>query len=635
MANLALIRGAANVAPKFTDIRGAVEPGIQTFKNIMSLRQEEADKLELEKKRQETLKANDYRSLGALQTDGIPKEWEGFFNEQALRIKTENKDLVNQRGQIDQFDYMDKLNNQQSAIAKLQNSVEAIKQYSAQYADLIENDDLTDSLTAEELKAINDIVELKGKPVYKNNEVYFVTEDGKEYAMSDLPKLKMKEAPIHLNITKGLESLIENGAQKGMFRNSKYLQDKVDTYLNNTKMTGDQAKSLAADFLGLMGKDGNFADVFKALTGGKLTDIDNDGDIDQNDYIKSISNIKSDDDFIKRVKSEYKEIALMGSDNLKDEYDRINKAKPIKPESLNKWEFDELTRRRELTATAAYLKPIKNFLSSKPISGTQAKLLIDYANTNVPGIEIYQNTQTDDDGKLLNPNAYVIEVNGKQKPFIIGQTSGSAIDKFIKDLYGCSATERLSMFDEEVDSNSDTSTTKETPQEEISNAGLNQPEMIKEPDMIKEGEYPEEYANLSEEPISAAEKRKIRDQRIIKRISKDYQGVFSERNIAEVEYDLYGRNKENEERQKNFINENKNISILENLKKEFEKASDNRLSEKTRNSFSIKEKKLIEEFIGKPIARITEKEFIQYKYNLSGGDLANLKEDKYSQYKEG
>jgi len=59
MANLALIRGAANVAPKFTDIRGAVEPGIQTFKNIMSLRQEEADKLELEKKRQETLKAND------------------------------------------------------------------------------------------------------------------------------------------------------------------------------------------------------------------------------------------------------------------------------------------------------------------------------------------------------------------------------------------------------------------------------------------------------------------------------------------------------------------------------------------------------------------------------------------------
>jgi len=327
MANLALIRGAAMAAPKFTDIRGAVEPGIQTFKNIMSLRQKEADKLELEKKRQEALKANDYRSLGALQTDGVPKEWEGFFNEQALRIKTENRDLVNQKGQIDQFDYMDQLNNQQSAIAKLQNSVETIKQYSAQYADLIENEDLSDSLTAEELKAINDIVELKGTPVYKNNEVYFITEDGKEYAMSDLPKLKTKEAPLHLEITKGLEGLIENGAKSGMFRNSEYLQGKIDGYLNNTKITGEQAKSLAADFLGLMGKDGNFADVFNALTGGQLTDIDNDGDIDEDDYVKSISSIKSDDDFIKRVKSEYKEIALMGSDNLKGEYDRINKIK--------------------------------------------------------------------------------------------------------------------------------------------------------------------------------------------------------------------------------------------------------------------------------------------------------------------
>ena len=40
MANIALIRGAGIAAPKFTDIRGAVEPGIRTLKNIMSLRQQ-------------------------------------------------------------------------------------------------------------------------------------------------------------------------------------------------------------------------------------------------------------------------------------------------------------------------------------------------------------------------------------------------------------------------------------------------------------------------------------------------------------------------------------------------------------------------------------------------------------------
>ena len=162
---LAQILGAAQAGPGFTDIRGAVEPGIRTFKNIMSLRQQEADKLEAEKKRQENLKANDYRSLGALQTEGVPDGWQDFVNQQALQIKSENKNLVNLRGEIDQFDYMDNLATQQKKIAKLQNSVNSLKEYSANYVDLLENDDLSDSLTADELKTINDIVELKGNPI--------------------------------------------------------------------------------------------------------------------------------------------------------------------------------------------------------------------------------------------------------------------------------------------------------------------------------------------------------------------------------------------------------------------------------------------------------------------------------------
>ena len=327
MANIALIRGAGIAAPKFTDIRGAVEPGIRTLKNIMSLRQQEADKLETEKKRQDNLKANDYRSLGALQTEGVPDAWQGFVNRQALEVKNENRNLVNLRGEIDQFDYMDNLADQQKKLAKLQNSVNSLKEYSASYVDLLENEDLSDSLTAEELKTINDIVELKGNPIYKDGEVYFVTEAGKEIPMSDLPKLKAKESPLHLEISKGIEGLAENAAKSGMFRDSEYYQNKVKKYLDGIKMTGDQAKSLASDFLGMAGRDGNFADVFNALTGGELVDADGDGDIDEDDYIKSIANIKSDDDFIRRVKEEYKEIALITSDNLKPEYDRINKPK--------------------------------------------------------------------------------------------------------------------------------------------------------------------------------------------------------------------------------------------------------------------------------------------------------------------
>lgn len=449
MANLALIRGAAIAAPKFTDLRAAVQPGINTFKNVMSLRQKEADKLEAEKKRQENLKANDYKSLGALQTDGVPESWKRFYDEMAVKVKKQNKETVNKKGEIDQFQYIDDLRKQQQVISNLQNSIGAIQQYSADYAEILEEEDLSDALTAKELKNINDIVELKGEAVYKDNQVYFITEDGDEFAISDLPKLKKKEKPLHVEISKGLEGLIAGGSKQGMFRDSKYLEEKVDTYLNNTKITGEQAKSLAIDFLGMGGKDGNFADIFKKLTEGELEDIDGDGDIDKDDYIKSFANIKSDEDFVRRVKNEYKTIAFNGSDNLKTEYDRVNKIKAEQAKGkgdLTKYQFDELMRQKELQTTSVFLKPVSKFLSSQPISKGQAKSLIEYANNTIPGIEIYQNSQTDDDGNLLNPNAYVIEVNGKQKPFIIGETPGIAVDKFIKDLFGYTASDRLSMF---------------------------------------------------------------------------------------------------------------------------------------------------------------------------------------------
>jgi len=637
MANIALIRGAGISADRYVSISDAVDRGVRTFETAQQKREAEAEKLRLEKEREELIKAKDYKSLGALQTDGVPDAWKSWYNQEALNIKEENRQLVNQKGSMNQFDYMDSLSAQQGKIGQMQNSIAAIKEYSQAYKEISEGGDFSNSLTADEMGLIQDVVQLNGTPVFRNGQMYFKSNTtGQEVSFDDLPELTTKDYETHNKIEKDIISITENAAKNGMFIGGKdgngdsaYLQSKIDDYFRNLELQPKQAMSLAMDFLKMGGPYGELAPTFRTLTGEKLIDIDGDGDIDKDDYIQSFKNISLPKDFVDRVKEQYKNIAINTSKNLKPEYDRINKPKPAKPESLNKWEFDELIRQKELRTTAAYLKPISKFLSSKPISETEAKLLIDYANNKIPGIEIYQNTQTDDDGALLNPNAYVIEVNGKQKPFIIGQTSGSAIDKFIKDLYGYSATDRLTMFGAEVDADSNTSTTKETPQEKISNAGLKQPEMI------KEGEYPEEYSNLSEEPIPAAEKRKIGDQRIIKRINKDYQGVFSERNIAEVEYDLYGRDKENEERQKNFINENKNILILENLKKEFETASDNRLSEKTRNSFSIKERKLIEEFIGKPIARITEKEFIQYKYNLAGGDLANLEEDKYSQYKEG
>jgi len=556
-----------------------------------------------QEQRRKELQAQAIAQLPQLDESKVPMQMREWAIGQALEARNVALNAIRNKD-IDPVERQMAISNAQQSISKIAAKTNDFKQWIAQFADT-QPDDLSKLNSPELMERVNDIY--SGK--FKVSGDQFVFEDGtvKDFDSLITTRHISRRSDAYTSQLQALGSEYEKYGLQGW--DEKAFESKIDNELNSTKYTDADLASIAVDELGLP------ASEIKAIQ----------DDFEDNGILDSVNK----EALIAKIKDQYKTAARSAYDNARRLYEEKTKPKPTKPESLDKWEFDELMRKRDLRATAAYLKPISKFLSSKPISETEAKSLIDYANTNIPGIEIYQNTQTNDDGELLNPNAYVIEVNGKQKPFIIGETSGSAIDKFIKDLYGYSTTDRLTMFGAEVDADSNTSTKKETPQEKISNAGLKQPEMI------KEGEYPEEYSNLSEEPISAAEKRKIGDQRIVKRINKDYQGVFSKRNIAEVEYDLYGRDKENEERQKNFINENKNISILENLKKEFETASDNRLSEKTRNSFSIKERKLIEEFIGKPIARITEKEFIQYKYNFAGGDLANLEEDKYSQYKEG
>ena len=462
MANIALIRGAGISADRYVSISDAVDRGVRAFETAQQKREAEAEKLRLEKQREELIKAKDYKSLGALQTDGVPEAWKGWYAQQAIDIKQQNRDLVNKKGSMSQFDYMDSLSDQQGAVSKMQNSINVIKEYSQAYKDISEGGDFSNSLTADEMGLIQDIVQLNGEPMFKDGKMYFKSNTtGQEVAFDDLPELTTKDYETHNKIEKDIIKIAEGGASKGMFvgegtDNSQYLQSKIDDYFRNLELQPNQAMALATDFLKMGGPYGELAPTFKKLTGKPLTDVDGDGNIDEDDYIQSFKDIRLPEDFVNRVKEQYKVIATNTSKNLKTEYDRVNEAK-LKAEQakggkdLTKYQFDELMRQRELKATSAFLKPIKKFLGPNAINESQAKSFIDYANTNLPGLEIYQNTQTDDDGELLNPNAYVIEVDGKQKPFIIGETTGATIDKFIKDLYGYSTTDRLTMFGEETE----------------------------------------------------------------------------------------------------------------------------------------------------------------------------------------
>ena len=465
MANLALIRGAGISADRYVSVSNAVDRGVQAFESAQQKREAEAEKLRLEKEREELIKAKDYKSLGALQTDGVPEAWRGWYTQQALSVKDENRQLVGKKGSMNQFDYMDSLSNQNKKIAQMQGSINAIKEYSQAYKDISDGGDFSDSLTADEKGLIQDIVQLNGEPVFKDGQMYFKSNTtGQEVSFDDLPELTTKDYEAHNKIEKDIIGITEQAASKGMFiggedtEKSAYLEQKIDNYFRNLEMQPKQALSLATDFLKMGGPFGELAPMFKTLTGKDAIDANNDGEIDENEYIQSFKDVALPEDFVNRVKEQYKSIALNTSSNLKTEYDRVNKIKAEQAKGkgdLTKYQFDELMRQKELQTTSVFLKPVSKFLSSQPISEGQAKSLIEYANNTIPGIEIYQNSQTDDDGNLLNPNAYVIEVNGKQKPFIIGETPGMAVDKFIKDLFGYTANDRLTMFNTEKDTDAE------------------------------------------------------------------------------------------------------------------------------------------------------------------------------------
>ncbi len=275
----------------------------------------------------------DYSSLGALNTDGVPAAWSSFMQEQAEILKNDNRAIVMQRGAMNNFDYADAINKQKQHVAMLQGNVQKIKDYSEAYKDMLENDEFSNTLTAKQKANIRKIVELDGSPVMMNGKMMFlpsVDEDGTEYEMVDfneLPLMEGKEFEMHNKIEKDIIKLAEGAGEKGMFRDSKYYNQKLDNYFDSLNMSTKQAKSLAADFLGMMGEDGNFANIF-ADPELEMQDLDTDGDgeVDKDEYLEAIRTLALDENaLIQEVKNQYKEVALVTSDNLKPEWERINK----------------------------------------------------------------------------------------------------------------------------------------------------------------------------------------------------------------------------------------------------------------------------------------------------------------------
>ena len=378
-----------------------------------------------QEQRRKELQAQAISQLPQLDESKVPMQMREWAIGQALEARNVALNAIRNKD-MDPVERQMAISDAQQSISKIAAKTNDFKQWIAQFADT-QPDDLSKLNSPELMERVNDIY--SGK--FKVSGDQFVFEDGATKDFDSLINTRhiSRRSDAYASQLKALDEKYRTKALQGYDENA--FETEITAELANVKYTDADLASIAVDELGLP------ASEIKIIQ----------DDFEDNGVLDSIDK----EALIEKVKNKYKVATKTIYDNARRLYEEKTKPKPTKPESLNKYQFEELMRQRELKATSAFLKPIKKFLGPNTINESKAKSFIDYANTNLPGLEIYQNPQTDDDGELLNPNAYVIEVDGKQKPFIIGETTGAAIDKFIKDLYGYSTTDRLTIFSEETE----------------------------------------------------------------------------------------------------------------------------------------------------------------------------------------
>jgi len=516
MANLALIRGAAMAAPKFTDIRAAVEPGIRRLEQIAAIRQREEEKRELNDKREEALDAQAYNQLPALMTDGIPEAWQGYYTEQAMLLKDESYALAQNRRNMKPIEFIDAQRKLSTKIGKMQEAVNWIKTYAAEEkADVDEGLERSDSYTEDERELHFKILNMDPSivPTMMDDQpaIQYTTDEGEVITkkLTDIERPQRKEYIKDNEIQNDLNSFLGQAAKAGKFPGDPEFDNLLEAKINSIELNKHEARSLAIDVFGIGGKRGQDAALIPALQPGIIEQFDTnqDGQIDKDEYLTFINSIKSIDELKNIVKDQYKQSAIATADKYKEvweaEQEKIKQAQAAKKGGFSsKWEYEAWLEGQEKRAMAGYIKPLQEFLPNTPINEQQALELVSYANNKIPNIEIYQNPETNDEGELIAPNNYIIEVNGKQKFFEIDKTPGSSILKYIQDLYGYNTMERASLFSVDKQKESDEFAKYET-------SGLPTEEDINK--ILEEERTKDSLGQLG--PTGAAEKARARIQK--------------------------------------------------------------------------------------------------------------------------
>ena len=338
MANIALIRGAAMAAPKFTDIRGAVEPGIRNLKTFASMLQKEKEADEAERKREDQIKFNLYANLPGLEDDLVPEMFKGSATQKALDIRNRQKALINNKENMDQFEFIDQMKSLDKQVANMNKDFAAYKEWSANWVDLKDSDDLSSGMSANDRKQILDVLEGNGKPIYTDEGIGIQLENGEVKMLNNLPKVIPVAHDKHRDITKSTLQIAETLGGRGIGSDNPAYKNRINAMMSDFKrgMSSQDALSLGADFLKAGGQLGEYAGIIKDIAENPEL-IETMTFDDRDEFGKVIGPIKGMEGYKEFIADQYALIAKTTNDSLKEAYDaKIAAAsKPSKPNKID------------------------------------------------------------------------------------------------------------------------------------------------------------------------------------------------------------------------------------------------------------------------------------------------------------
>jgi hypothetical protein len=245
MANLALIRGERDVAPKYLDIGKAFsEPFLDVYNKSAVLREQQKQVV----KRENEIRANDYASIDTIDLGGIGEDLLGATTAEANNIKNQAFELIKNKSNIDPVEYSIKLSNLKKDVADLNANIKIKKILGTDYADAdkIGQAPWGDNVNKQALLAAID----RGvkKDWIKKDGKYFLSTDGGK-TLIDLSNITPPETidyGIGVSIEENAQKMLQNKVALGQRLTDQNIVDTTDLQIRS--MNPSQIKSAALHF---------------------------------------------------------------------------------------------------------------------------------------------------------------------------------------------------------------------------------------------------------------------------------------------------------------------------------------------------------------------------------------------------